>query len=102
MTPERLAAIAEFGNPCPKCGGMLAQDRSCAACATHSHVRPEPVEAPQPRVLTLNQHEARVKAWQAIAYTSGTIVSFELVSRAIDAYEESLAQAHRSALDRVR
>lgn len=71
---------------------------------THSHVKAEPIEAPQERPrYTYAQHKARVKAWQTIAYSGEAhVLSFGTLNAAIDAYEESLRQQHRSAAEQIR
>ena len=69
-----------------------------AAEATHSHVAPDPEPAPR---YTRAQQTARVRAWQVIAYSGGNLISWEVLSLAIDAYEESLRQSH-TALGSVR
>ena len=52
----------------------------------------------QPR-YTRQEHQARVKAWQTIAYHGdGTVISFGTLNEAIDAYLESLRK-HSAAED---
>ena len=65
----------------------------------NAHVAPEPEPAPR---YTRAQQTARVRAWQVIAYSGGNLISYEVLSLAIDAYEESLGRAHRTALGDVK
>lgn len=70
---------------------------------THAHVKPEPIEAPQPqpklaRGRDLIEHRARVKAWQAAAYCGDpSCLSYGTACLIIETYLASVEAQKRGA-----
>ena len=71
----------------------------CATESVNAHVTPDPAPAPR---YTRAQQQARIKAWQSIAYSGENVISYGTLCAAIDIYEESLERAHKSALGGVK
>ena len=66
------------------------------------HVKPEPAEASAPvpvvrRMYTLADHQARVAAWQHLAYKHHVVVSFAALCEAVDVVDATRAQARTAA-----
>ena len=65
-----------------------------------AHVRPEPIEAPEPqprRIYTLADHQARVAGWQHLVYRYHVVIAFAALCEAIDVVDASRAQARTAA-----
>ena len=64
---------------------------------TLAHVRPEPIEAPEPqprRIYTQAEHEARVEGWQHLAHHYHVVVSFPAYCESVDVAQASLDRAY--------
>jgi len=65
-----------------------------------AHVRPEPIEAPEPqprRIYTLADHRARVEGWQHLAHQHNCVISFAAWCEAVDVVDAARAQARTAA-----